>query len=100
MRTPLAHVFVTERGGPFTTVGFHHLVKRLGEVAEMPFAVHPHMLRHACGYCPGQCRSRHPSLAGLSRPQEHPAHGALHRAFSPDRFQRLLEGLRAVVSTP
>ena len=34
---PTSHVFVTERGGPMSTVGFHHLIKRLGEVAEMPF---------------------------------------------------------------
>ena len=33
-----------------TTMGFHHLIQRLGKAAEMPFAVHPHMLRHACGY--------------------------------------------------
>ena len=33
-----------------STVGFRHLIKRLGEVAGMPFKVHPHMLRHACGY--------------------------------------------------
>jgi type 1 fimbriae regulatory protein FimB/type 1 fimbriae regulatory protein FimE len=39
-----AYVFVSERGG------FHHLVARLGKAAEMPFAVHPHMLRHACGF--------------------------------------------------
>ena len=45
-----AHVFVTERGGPMTPMGFHHLMARLGKAAEMPFAVHPHMLRHACGY--------------------------------------------------
>jgi len=31
-------------------IGFHHLVARLGKAAKMPFAVHPHMLRHACGF--------------------------------------------------
>jgi integrase len=31
-------------------MGFHHLVARLGRAAEMPFTVHPHMLRHACGF--------------------------------------------------
>jgi integrase len=45
-----AHVFVTERGGPMTTIGFHHLIKRLGKAAGLPFKVHPHMLRHACGF--------------------------------------------------
>jgi integrase len=28
---------------------FHSLVARLGEGAGMPFPIHPHMLRHACG---------------------------------------------------
>jgi len=31
-------------------MGFHHLIQRLGKVANMAFAVHPHMLRHACGF--------------------------------------------------
>jgi site-specific recombinase XerD len=43
-------VFMTERGGPFTTVGFAFLVSRAGARAELPFKTHPHMLRHACGY--------------------------------------------------
>ena len=29
---------------------FHKLIARLGERAKMPFSIHPHMLRHACGY--------------------------------------------------
>jgi site-specific recombinase XerD len=29
---------------------FHTLIARLGERAKMPFPIHPHMLRHACGY--------------------------------------------------
>ena len=44
------HVFVSERGGPISPMGFHHLIQRLGKVANMAFAVHPHMLRHACGF--------------------------------------------------
>jgi site-specific recombinase XerD len=44
------YVFVTERGGPMSTIGFHHLIQRLGKAARMPFQPHPHMLRHACGY--------------------------------------------------
>jgi hypothetical protein len=31
-----AHVFITERGGPMTTVGFHHLIRPLGEAAGIP----------------------------------------------------------------
>jgi integrase len=45
-----AYVFVSERGGPISPMGFHHLIQRLGKAAKMPFAIHPHMLRHACGF--------------------------------------------------
>jgi type 1 fimbriae regulatory protein FimB/type 1 fimbriae regulatory protein FimE len=43
-------VFITERGAPFTTAGFAKLVARAGVAAKFKFAVHPHMLRHACGF--------------------------------------------------
>jgi integrase len=45
-----AHVSVSERGGPISPIGFHRLIQRLGEAAKMPFPIHPHMLRHACGF--------------------------------------------------
>src|SRR5499427_5703667 len=34
-----AYVFVSERGGPISPMGFHHLIQRLGKAAKMPFAV-------------------------------------------------------------
>src|SRR5262245_28940168 len=43
-------VFVSERGGPFTTDSFNWTVKRAGQKAGFPFQVHAHMLRHAAGY--------------------------------------------------
>jgi type 1 fimbriae regulatory protein FimB/type 1 fimbriae regulatory protein FimE len=45
-----AYVFVSERGGPISPIGFHRLVQRLGKAAKMAFPIHPHMLRHACGF--------------------------------------------------
>ena len=33
-----------------TPKAFHALFGRIGGRAKMPFAVHPHMLRHGCGY--------------------------------------------------
>ena len=44
------YVFVTERKGPLTTATVRKLVARAGEEARLGFPVHPHMLRHACGY--------------------------------------------------
>jgi integrase len=77
-----AHAFVTERGGPMSTIGFHHLIRRLGEAAGMPFKVHPHMLRHACGYKLANDGHDTRALQALPRAQEHPAHGEIHRAKS------------------
>jgi site-specific recombinase XerD len=47
---PSSHVFMTWRDGPMTPKAFHALFGRIGERAKMPFAVHPHMLWHGCGY--------------------------------------------------
>ena len=43
-------VFTSERGSPFTTAGFARMVERTGAEAKLGLKVHPHMLRHACGY--------------------------------------------------
>jgi integrase len=43
-------VFTSERGSPFTTAGFRKMIARLGVEAAFKFPLHPHMLRHACGY--------------------------------------------------
>jgi integrase len=44
------YVFWSERGAPMSAVGFRRMITRLGKAAKMPFSVHPHMLRHACGF--------------------------------------------------
>jgi integrase len=43
-------IFVTERGSPFSVSGLAKLIERAGVEAKIPFKVHAHMLRHACGY--------------------------------------------------
>jgi integrase len=45
-----AFVFTSERGASFGTAGFARMVERAGVEAKFGFKVHPHMLRHACGY--------------------------------------------------
>jgi type 1 fimbriae regulatory protein FimB/type 1 fimbriae regulatory protein FimE len=44
------YIFVTERKGPLTTSTVRKLVARAGEIGGIQFPVHPHMLRHACGF--------------------------------------------------
>ena len=43
-------VFKSERGTPFTKRGFEAMVERAGEAARFDMKIHPHMLRHACGF--------------------------------------------------
>jgi site-specific recombinase XerD len=43
-------VFVSERGAPFTTAGFARMLERAAVEAGLTLKVHPHMLRHACGF--------------------------------------------------
>jgi integrase len=45
-----AFVFTSERGGPISAAGFRKQLARWGVTAKLGFPVHPHMLRHACGY--------------------------------------------------
>jgi integrase len=47
---PSPYVFSTERGGPMTTATVRKMVARAGELTKLSFPIHPHMLRHACGY--------------------------------------------------
>ncbi len=44
------YVFSTERKGPLTTANVRKIVARAGDRAKIGFPIHPHMLRHACGY--------------------------------------------------
>jgi type 1 fimbriae regulatory protein FimB/type 1 fimbriae regulatory protein FimE len=43
-------VFTSERGGPMTDSNVRKLIARIGREAGLPFPVHPHQLRHACGF--------------------------------------------------
>ena len=47
---PSRSVFTTERRAPMSPTGFRKMLARTGEAGAFPFPVHPHMLRHACGY--------------------------------------------------
>jgi site-specific recombinase XerD len=43
-------IFISQRGAPFTNRGFQAMVERAGQAAGLKLKVHPHMLRHGCGY--------------------------------------------------
>jgi site-specific recombinase XerD len=47
---PSPFVFTSERKVPFSTEGFARLLQRAAKAAGLTIKVHPHMLRHACGF--------------------------------------------------
>ena len=49
-RDRTGNVFRNERGGPMSESSFFKIIARAGKEAGLPFPVHPHMLRHACGF--------------------------------------------------
>jgi type 1 fimbriae regulatory protein FimB/type 1 fimbriae regulatory protein FimE len=80
------YVFVTEARTPVTTAWFLRMIQRTGVAAKLPFAVHPHMLRHSTGY----------KLANDGHDTRSLAHYLGHRnlqstarytALAPDRFK-------------
>lgn len=44
------YVFCSERKGPLGADAIRKILSRAGKEARLPFTVHPHMLRHACGF--------------------------------------------------
>ena len=69
----LPWLFITERDNQFTRQGVYYLVRRTGERAGLD-KVHPHMLRHACGYAlanKGHDLRTIQDLSGSSRSKTH-----------------------------
>ncbi|MFM2315334.1 MAG: hypothetical protein RLZZ04_4612 [Cyanobacteriota bacterium] len=44
------YLFVSERGTVMAASTARGIIERAGKIAELSLSVHPHMLRHACGF--------------------------------------------------
>ena len=80
-------VFVSERGAPFTTAGFARMVERAGGVAGLGFKVHPHMLRHACGFALANAGHDTRALQAYLG-HKNIQHTVRYTELAPDRFKR------------
>ena len=85
-------VFVSERGAPFTKAGFAKMVARTGLMAKFKFGVHPHMLRHACGYALANRGHDTRALQAYLGHKKYSSYGAIYGTVA-HAFQRLLERL-------
>ena len=86
------YLFVTERGGPMTPATARKLIARAGELAKLPFPIHPHMLRHSAGY---KLANEGHDTRSIQQYLGHRniTHTVRYTELSPERFKRFLEGL-------
>ena len=79
-------MFVSERGSPFTTAGFARMLERAAVSARLDIKVHPHMLRHACGFA---LANRGHDTRGLQAYLGHRyiQHTVRYTELSSDRFK-------------
>lgn len=85
-KTNSPFVFVSERGTPFSERGIHKIIFEAGQKAEFDFPVHPHMLRHACGYA---LASKGHDTRAIQAYLGHRSieHTVRYTALAPDRFK-------------
>jgi type 1 fimbriae regulatory protein FimE len=81
-----AYLFVSERGGPMTASNVRKLVAVAGRQAQIAFQVHPHMLRHACGF---KLANDGHDTRSLQHYLGHKniAHTVRYTELAPDRFK-------------
>jgi type 1 fimbriae regulatory protein FimB/type 1 fimbriae regulatory protein FimE len=80
-------VFVSERGAPFTTAGFARMVERAGLAAGLGLKVHPHMLRHACGFALANAGHDTRALQAYLG-HKNIQHTVRYTELAPDRFKK------------
>ena len=84
-------VFVSERGAPFTTAGFARMLERVGLAAGLGLKVHPHMLRHACGFALANAGHDTRSLQAYLG-HRNIQHTVRYTELAPDRFKHFWKG--------
>jgi type 1 fimbriae regulatory protein FimB/type 1 fimbriae regulatory protein FimE len=82
----LPYVFSSERKAPLTDDAIRKIVGRAGKEAKMPFTVHPHMLRHACGYKLAQAGQDTRAIQHYLG-HRNIQHTVRYTQLSPDRFK-------------
>lgn len=82
----LPYVFSSERKAPLTDDAIRKIVGRAGKEAKLPFTVHPHMLRHACGYKLAQAGEDTRAIQHYLG-HKNIQHTVRYTQLSPDRFK-------------
>ena len=82
----LPYVFSSERKAPLTSDAIRKIIGRAGTEGKLPFTVHPHMLRHACGYKLAQAGQDTRAIQHYLG-HKNIQHTVRYTQLSPDRFK-------------
>ncbi len=82
----MPYVFSSERKAPLTSDAIRKILGRAGREATLPFTVHPHMLRHACGYKLAQAGQDTRAIQHYLG-HKNIQHTVRYTQLSPDRFK-------------
>jgi integrase len=80
------YIFTSERGGPMNRISVHYVISNAAKAAGIDFPVHPHMLRHGCGFYlanSGQDTRAIQQYLGHKNIQ----HTVRYTELAPDRFK-------------
>jgi type 1 fimbriae regulatory protein FimB len=88
LKPPCPAFFVSEQRRPLHRSTVNHALKHYGELASLPVAVHPHMLRHACGYALAD-QGADTRLIQDYLGHRNIQHTVRYTATNPARFERL-----------
>jgi type 1 fimbriae regulatory protein FimB/type 1 fimbriae regulatory protein FimE len=80
-------VFETERRAPFTRAGFARMMERAAKAARLNLKVHPHMLRHACGFALANAGHDTRALQAYLG-HKNIQHTVRYTELAPDRFKK------------
>ena len=86
----LARHLITETEAPFTRA-FRKFLSRLAVAAKFQFLVHPHMLRHACGYKLANDGRDTRALQHYLGHNKNIMHTVRYIELSPERFKNFWE---------
>lgn len=82
-------LFISENDNQrLTRQSFYHIVKKIGKNAKMIIDVHPHMLRHACGYALAE-DGKDTRLIQDYLGHRNIKHTVLYTASNPERFSSI-----------
>lgn len=81
-------LFISERKTPLSRKTVWAMLRELGEIADLPVSVHPHMLRHACGFALADQGADTRLIQDYLGHREI-RHTVRYTATNPARFERL-----------